>query len=333
MIEKLSNTNTQGIQTISDSKVRFWETVGLYPWRTRLRQALIALLGDEDVPRTTFDLSSLGNLYPRIGLRLWQGKPVIPRKVIVSCLFNHTQTPFAEGWSVKRTQIQDFRGQGLTYNSHNGTDLAIPIGTTVVAAAPGEVVAIKSEFNRGGLKIFIDHGAGLMTTSVHLARALVTLGERVQRGQPIAISGYSGLDGLVTFPLGMPHVHFNTWLNGIPVDSFAGAEQVSLWRVDNAPVPFQPGQTSEPYTPSEYNTPKLAQLIESCITPQVKARLLAIPELKYRAAETIIEMNYYPTRFPEKMHVYQEHHPRQPVLDLPFLASDFDGVVFLDEIL
>lgn len=314
------------------SKVRFWETLGLYPLRTRLRQALIALLGDEDVPRSTFDLSSLGNLSPRIGLRLWQGKAVISRKVIVSCLFNHTQTPFAEGWSVKRTQVQDFRGKGLTYNSHNGTDLAIPIGTTVVAAAPGEVVAIRSEFNRGGLKIFIDHGAGLMTSSVHLARALVLLGERVERGQPIAISGYSGLDGLVTFPLGMPHVHFNTWLNGIPVDPFTWSDLESLWRRGNRPVPFQSGEQKEPFTPSAYNAPKLAQLIESCITPQVKARLMAIPELTYRAAETIIEMNYYPTRFPEKMHVYQEHHPRQPVLDLPFQASDFDEMIFLDEI-
>ena len=28
----------------------------------------------------------------------------------------------------------------------------------------------------------------------------------------------AGLDGLVTFPFGVPHVHFNTWLDGVPVD-------------------------------------------------------------------------------------------------------------------
>ncbi len=73
----------------------------------------------------------------------------------------------------------------------------------------------------------IDHGAGLMTCCAHLARQLVQEGEFVQRGQAIAITGYSGLDSLVTFPFGTPHVHFNTWLNGEPVDPFPYANEIS----------------------------------------------------------------------------------------------------------
>ena len=53
------------------------------------------------------------------------------------------------------------------------------------------------------------------------ARALVRPGDRVGRGETIAISGYSGLDGVVTFPWGTPHVHFNVWLDGLYVDPFA----------------------------------------------------------------------------------------------------------------
>ena len=83
----------------------------------------------------------------------------------------------------------DFRGRDLTYDSHNGTDFAVPVGTKVLAAAGGEVVRIVSEFNRGGLKIFIDHGGGLMTTSAHLARPLVKVGQIVARGEAIALSG------------------------------------------------------------------------------------------------------------------------------------------------
>jgi hypothetical protein len=52
--------------------------------------------------------------------------------------------------------VRDFRGGTLTYDSHNGTDFAVPPGTIVVAAAPGRVLRASSEFNRGGLKVFVD---------------------------------------------------------------------------------------------------------------------------------------------------------------------------------
>ncbi len=75
-------------------------------------------------------------------------------------LFNRTPTPLEDGWSVRKTQVTDFRGGTLTYDSHNGTDFAVPVGTVVVAPAPGKVLRISSEFNRGGLKVFLDHGRG-----------------------------------------------------------------------------------------------------------------------------------------------------------------------------
>ena len=73
---------------------------------------------------------------------------------------------------MKKTQVADFRGRDLTYDSHNGTDFAIPVGTRVLTAAAGRVVRQVSEFNRGGLKLFVDHGQGLMTCYAHLARPL-----------------------------------------------------------------------------------------------------------------------------------------------------------------
>ena len=80
------------------------------------------------------------------------------------------------------TQVRDFRGGTLTYDSHNGTDFAVPVGTEVLAAAPGRVFRVSNEFHRGGLKVFIDHGAGLITTSNHLARSLVRPGDVVRVG-------------------------------------------------------------------------------------------------------------------------------------------------------
>ncbi len=309
----------------------FSEALGLHPWRERYREALIALRGEEDVPPTRFGLSSLRLLRPRIALPLWRGRPHVHRRVIVTNLFNHRQPPMHLGWSVRQTDVEDFRGRGLTYDSHNGTDFSIPVGTRVLAGAPGEVVLVRSEFNRGGLKIFIDHGDGLMTCSAHLARALVVEGQIVGRGEPIALSGYSGLDALVTFPFGVPHVHYNTWLDGEPVDPFSRGEESPLWRAGPLPAPPDDDR-GEPFTPSRYAEPRVAEAISYCKTPSARARLSATAPLSSRAAHTIVEMNYYPSRFRKRVSVYADVHPRSPRLDLPFSRDDFDGVVFVDEL-
>jgi len=308
----------------------FAEAMGLHPFRERMAQARIALAGEEDVPASKFGLSSLSQLRPRLGVPLWRGRAPVPRTVLFTNLFNHRQTPIMDGWSVKKTQVLDFRGRDLTYDSHNGTDLCIPIGTPVLAPAPAEVVKVVSEFNRGGLKIYLDHGAGLMTCSAHLARPLVQVGDRLRRGEPYAISGYSGLDALVTFPWGVPHVHFNTWLNGEPVDPFPHDGAPSLWRGD-LPKP-QDGPVDEPFAPSTYDADAVDAAIASCITASVRERLSGIEPLSIRAAELISQMNYYPTRFPERIPVYAESHPRTPTLDLPFGSDRFDGVMFVDDL-
>jgi murein DD-endopeptidase len=318
-----------------EPKVRlFREALGLHPWRERYRQALIALRGQEDVPPSRFDLSSLRQLRPRIALRLWRGRFFVPRRVIVTNLFNHRQTPIELGWSVRKTQVLDFRGRDLTYDSHNGTDFAVPVGTKVLAAAGGEVVRIVSEFNRGGLKIFIDHGGGLMTTSAHLARPLVKVGQVVARGEAIALSGYSGLDSLVTFPFGTPHVHFNTWLDGEPIDPFPHMGKASLWRAGETPAPAPTGasRSGAAFVPSAYSEARVGEALAACKTESTRDQLGRIESLSSRAARTVIEMNYYPTRFPRRPNVYADVHPREPCLDLPFPAQAFDGIVFADDV-
>jgi murein DD-endopeptidase MepM/ murein hydrolase activator NlpD len=310
----------------------FGEALGLQPWRERYRQALIALRGQEDVPPSRFGFSSLGQLRPRIAVCHWRGRFFVERQAIITNLFNHRQTPIELGWSVRKTQVEDFRGKGLTYDSHNGTDFSIPVGTRVVAAAPGEVVRIVSEFNRGGLTVFLDHGRGLVTTSAHLARSLVKVGQVVERGETIALSGYSGLDGFVTFPFGPPHVHFNTWLNGEPVDPFPHGDAPSLWRAGALPAPAGEESRDDAFAPSDYSDEHVGEVIAGCKTTSTREQLRQIEPLAVRAAHTIVEMNYYPTRFARRVNVYAEANPRTPRLDLPFSGDDLDGVVFADEL-
>jgi len=302
------------------------ETFGLAPLPVRAREAWLAVRGDATVPATRFGLSSLGILHPALSIRTWLGVRRADRRVPISCLYNHTPTPQADGWSLRRTQVRDFRGGSLTYDSHNGTDFAVPVGTVVVAAAPGVVQRISSEFNRGGLKIFIDHGRGLVTTSNHLARALVEVGQLVARGQPIALSGYSGIDAVVAFPWSVPHVHFNVWLDGEYVDPFAAGDEPALWLHGNQPRAAAADLDEQPVTPTAWNPATIAAAIELCTDLASRQALEHEPDLGRRAMDLLFLRNYYPTRFAGHPPLYPDSHPRQPWLTLPF--RDFVGVTF-----
>ena len=286
----------------------------------------MALRGDASVPPTRFGLSSLGIFHPALSVKTWLGHKRGDRLIPISNLFNRTPTPLEQGWSVRKTQVKDFRGGTLTYDSHNGTDFAVPLGTVVTAAAPGQVLRISSEYNRGGLKVFIDHGRGLITTSNHLARALVQVGDVVDRGAPIALSGYSGLDALVAFPWSVPHVHFNVWLDGEYVDPFAMEGETALWRGGNAPKPGQPSAGPARFT--EWDQTLVAQALALCKDAAVREELQREPELSRRAMNVIFFRNYYPTRFAARPPLYREAHRREPWLSLPFRAEDFDGTLF-----
>ena len=157
---------------------------------------------------------------------------------------------------------------------------------------------------------------------------LVEVGQVVARGEAIALSGYSGLDALVTFPFGAPHVHFNTWLNGEPVDPFPHGGNASLWRGGALPEPSPEGAVDEgakadAFVPSIYSEARVSEAIAACKTADAREELGRVVSLPLRAARTLVEMNYYPTRFPHRPNLYAELHPRAPRLDLPFSAAQF----------
>lgn len=311
---------------MSDAPLAWAEVLGLRPFGKTWREIVFALRGDAFTPASRWDRTSLGIFQPRTSLATWLGRTRSDRRIPVYNLFNHTPTPIEDGWSVRKTRVRDFRGGTLTYDSHNGTDFIVPPGTVVVAAAPARVAHVRSEFHRGGLKVVLDHGDGLVTTSNHLARALVRPGDVVRRGQPIARSGASGVDFLLTLPWSAPHVHWNVWLDGEPVDPFAAGDEGALWRTGNDPTPHPGGTDDEPVPPSRFDAAAVADAIAACRDPQLRARLTAIEPLAARALETVFQLNYFPTRFARRPCVWAERHPRAPRLDLPFRAVDFAGV-------
>lgn len=95
------------------------------------------------------------------------------------------------------------------YRFHNGIDIKSDLGSPIVAADDGEVIATGDTdryCRRGayGKYIVIRHNSNLATLYAHLSLIRVAAGERVDRG---ALIGYMGLTGLSTGP----HLHFTVY--------------------------------------------------------------------------------------------------------------------------
>ena len=98
-----------------------------------------------------------------------------------------------------------------TLQSHQGVDYTIPEGSRVFATADGIVQSVSGRNSTYGQSIVIDHGNGYQTQYSHLSEAKVRRGNRVRRGDIIALSGNSGLSLA-------PHLHYEVRYNGMRVD-------------------------------------------------------------------------------------------------------------------
>ena len=74
---------------------------------------------------------------------------------------------------------------------HAGIDLAVPVGTPVVAAASGTVIVAGWLGGYGNL-VVIDHGNGIATAYGHNTSVTVGVGQSVAQGQLISYSGSTG---------------------------------------------------------------------------------------------------------------------------------------------
>ncbi|GAB1256846.1 M23 family metallopeptidase [Aurantivibrio plasticivorans] len=117
--------------------------------------------------------------------------------------------PVKKGWMSSRfgRRTDPFNGH-IAW--HNGVDFAGKLNSDVISVAAG-VVTWSSERSGYGQMVEINHGAGFSTRYAHNTENLVRVGDVVKKGQVIAKMGSSGRST-------GPHVHFEVYKHGRPVD-------------------------------------------------------------------------------------------------------------------
>lgn len=106
-----------------------------------------------------------------------------------------------------------WRHVGGRLEFHPGVDIAANYGTPIDVTAKGRVVYV-GWIDGYGITVIVYHGYGYTTLYAHMARALVRIGEDVEKGQVI------GLIGMTGFATG-PHVHYEVAKYGVRQDPMA----------------------------------------------------------------------------------------------------------------
>ncbi len=124
--------------------------------------------------------------------------------------------PIKQGWisSFYGNRLDPFNGK-KTF--HHGLDFAGKAGSEVVAVADG-IVSWHGARGGYGEMIEIDHGNGYQTRYAHNKKLVVQLGERIKKGQAIALMGSTGRST-------GPHVHFEVLRDGKTVNPYNFVKQ------------------------------------------------------------------------------------------------------------
>jgi len=133
---------------------------------------------------------------------------LVQQKEVPTPIFNIAEPVFnlpVEGFISRRQNYNLFPAQ-----PHYGLDIAVPEGSLVSASADGWVV-FKGWHYRFGNLLIIQHPGDFLTYYGHNLSIIVDIGEKVQSGQPVAVSGNTGRSTA-------PHLHFEIRRRGLAID-------------------------------------------------------------------------------------------------------------------
>ncbi|MBN2365792.1 MAG: hypothetical protein EH225_07240 [Calditrichaeota bacterium] len=110
-----------------------------------------------------------------------------------------------------KAPLTGFISQDFNKNLHNGVDIVAPEGTPIQAAGSG-IVLFSGWTIDGGNTIVIGHQKGYYSYYKHNLRNIVYENQVIEQGE---IIGYLGNSGQKSFG---PHLHFEIWKDGSPID-------------------------------------------------------------------------------------------------------------------
>ena len=118
-------------------------------------------------------------------------------------------SPVGSSWESRVTSEFGYRSDPFTGQTkgHTGIDIAVPTGTPVRAALPGVVTTATYNAGGYGYYVMIDHGNGMVTLYAHNSKLLVRVGDTVEAGDTVSLSGSTGRST-------GPHLHFEVRING-----------------------------------------------------------------------------------------------------------------------
>ena len=119
-------------------------------------------------------------------------------------VYNKDLKRVASGWGFRVHPIYHTR------KFHYGMDFTAPTGTEVMATGQARVSFVGWKQGYGNT-VILDHGFGYQTLYAHLFKSLVRVGQKVSRGDVIALVGNTGMS------VGS-HLHYEVHLRGTPVD-------------------------------------------------------------------------------------------------------------------
>lgn len=158
-----------------------------------------------------------------------KGDPTLAMAVATSSSNNNTDDDDNAPQTVKDDFIKPVSGR-ITYgfhdsdypykniSEHEGIDIEASQGTKVKASAAGYVSSIVDGGASGCTYIVLQHRNNITTLYAHLSKVSVKLGQAVEQGEEIGLSGGTpGTYGAGAYTTG-PHLHFELMVNGTNVD-------------------------------------------------------------------------------------------------------------------
>ena len=170
------------------------------------------ILENVDTKINTYDAGSIDMNMLRDQIKNTIGKVTVIQEYLKKQKDAFMTTP--KGWPVSGRITSPFGNRENPKHGgsefHSGMDIAVSPGTPVRSTADG-IVSFSGWSAGNGNLVVVEHGSGFSTFYAHNSSNAVSVGKKVRRDTIIA---YTGSTGNSTGP----HLHYEVWKNGRPVD-------------------------------------------------------------------------------------------------------------------